>query len=842
MALTRGKLVLSKKGKPQIEMDGKLFNPAQGELSQPIMARLKELNGAEVEFEREGGQPKRIREVGSQFVPAQAAAAPSGYSRASDRGKVRDRRTADQPPTMNRDFRNPYNFIPAPPRNMADPDLGDHEPLPQDRFHKDRISGRIRVAMQVVTPLLVPDPETCPDGQNEHKVFDVLKDADGKPRIPASNVRGMLRAAYEAVTNSRFGRFPKSVHEKRLAYRMEAREGLRLIPARIENGQIHLLTGTSRIRNDGSPDGPQYAAWLPRYSGPNKDTAHAVTYPDGSLPQHGDEVECWVQLFQHYRWDKKKNQHVADFQYWQVRSIAKVGGTPNAVQPSQATSPIDDRSWHEPQENMRRVRGWVCVTNANIDRKHDERVFFCEGTPPAGPFPLTNALRNQWKQLIENYQEIHEEELEERKKHHQAPDAYLGSEPGKTAWSRHVYTEQDRELRDGTLCYARLKNGNSSVEALFPVMIARELYPISPWDLLHSSLRPASKISELSPADRVFGWVMGDPGNQQREQRNPTAVRGLLRIGPVTSESSAEDAIETFPGDGLPLAILAAPKPQQGRFYVAASPKGDAQRDGLTKLQAGYAAGKGLRGRKVYPHHKDLPATHWANPLEDRTQHGESPWQEYRRPMKDGQEQRDSQNRSMKGWIKPGARFCFDIHVTNLSKVELGALLYLLSLPEGHYHRFGGGKPLGFGSVRLTVEDCDLRTADDLRAKYRSWHVPATANEKLCQEAVACFQEAVCRAYGGAGGNGSFEQVPFIAAFQRACEGFDDALPVHYPRVTKNPNPDGESFQWFVANERQGARLALRDLVRDPGLPILQDGQSRAGNYQAGRTQQRRRN
>ncbi len=74
MALERGKLVLNKKGKPQIEMDGKLFNPAQGELSQPIMARLKELNGAEVEFEREGGQPKRIREVGMPFEPPRETA------------------------------------------------------------------------------------------------------------------------------------------------------------------------------------------------------------------------------------------------------------------------------------------------------------------------------------------------------------------------------------------------------------------------------------------------------------------------------------------------------------------------------------------------------------------------------------------------------------------------------------------------------------------------------------------------------------------------------------------------------------------------------------------------
>ncbi len=805
MALERGRLVLSKKGKPQIEIDGKLFNPAQCELSQSILSRLKQLNGAEVEFEREGGQPRKIREVGSQFAPAQAAAAPSGYSRASDRGKVRDRRTADQPPTMNRDFRNPYNFIPAPPRKTDDPDLGDYKPVPQDRFHPDRFTGRIRVVMETITPLLVPDPNTCREDESGHKTFALLLGKDGKPLLPSSSVRGMLRSAYEAVTNSRFGRFPKNDHGKRLAYRMEAKGGLRLIPARIENGKITLLCGTSDIKNDGSPDGPQYAAWVPRYSGRDKTTDNALKYPDGSLPQHGDEVECWVESVRHGS---------GRFEYWKVTKIerngANIGNLP-------ATS--------------KRIRGWVCITNANINRKHDERVFFSEGTPPTGPFPITDELREQWRQLIENYQEIHEEDLKRRERQNQAPDEYLGPEPGRTAWSRHVYTEQDRELRDGTLCYARLKNGNSSVEALFPVMIARELYPISPWDLLHSSLRPASKISELSPADRVFGWVMGDPGNQQREQRNPTAVRGLLRIGPVTSESSAEDAIETFPGDGLPLAVLAAPKPQQGRFYVAASPQGEAQNDRLSKTEAGYTANKGLRGRKVYPHHSGLPADHWQNALEDRTQNPNGPWQEYRRPMKDNYEQRDDQNRSILGWVKSGTRFGFDIHVANLTKVELGALLFLLQLPEGQYHRFGGGKPLGFGSVRLSAAECKLMTGELLCERYRAWSDQCRC-EDISEGAVAAFKEAVTNAYGRADGNGSFEQVSFIEAFLKACMGFDDRLPVHYPRVTRQPSPDGESFKWFVANEKDVARFALGDLAQDPGLPTLQDVQASGGTHQ----------
>jgi CRISPR-associated protein (TIGR03986 family) len=293
--------------------------------------------------------------------------------------------------------------------------------------------------------------------------------------------------------------------------------------------------------------------------------------------------------------------------------------------------------------------------------------------------------------------------------------------------------------------------------------------------------------------------------------------------------------VETFPGDGLPLAILAAPKPQQGRFYVAASSNGEAQPDGLSKAEAGYAPGKGLRGRKVYPHHGGLPAGHWENPLEDRPQNPQSPSQEYRRPRKeDGQEQRDDQNRSIRGWVKPGARFAFDIHVSNLSKVELGALLFLLQLPEGHYHRFGGGKPLGFGSVRLEISECTLRTGQALGERYRSWKSQGSP-EDIPSDAVKAFKEAVVRAYCRPA-SGSFEQVSFIEAFLKSCQGFGVRLPVHYPRVTAQPSPDGESFKWFAANEKNVARFALPNLVQDSGLPLLRDAKAQAGEHQRRRS------
>ena len=605
--LRRGMLKVTKKGKGsmvQVLIDGKPFNLAQGQLS----SNLTPTDGLEVEFVRVGGQPQQVRAVGKDFVAQQAMAQRTHNSGKRREQEQRPRITGHQQSHEGRtqvaeqkeqtsanpkkDFHNPYNFVPAPPRNTNHPELGDHCPVRQDAFDPQRYPRRIRVRVIAPTPLRGPDPDPAKvdEDNNGHKTFHLRVDANDLPAIPPSSVRGMLRSAYEAVTNSRFGRFP-AIHKTRLMHR-------------------------------------------------------------------------------------------------------------ESIKP------------------FRKVE-----------------------------------------------------------------------------------------------------------------------FQASAWDLLDESLRPPATIDKLSPADRVFGWVR-DPDSQsnQKAKNQRVAARGLLRVGPVFCESHIANAVESFPCPGLPLAILSTPKPQQGRFYVAKSPDGDAQDDGLSKVQAGYSLGKGLRGRKVYPHQHGLPDTHWENPTEDRTQLGTDPsanYQEYRRPQKNAQEQRDDQNRSFLSWVKPGAEFTFDLHVQNLSKVELGALLWLLTLPVDHFFRFGGGKPLGIGSVRLTIDECDVLTGDELRSRYTAWH---TENPPAgpCETVIQAFKEALSDAYPPTKHGSGFNDISFIRAFLVACQGFQNNqgrpsnLPIHYPRATTDgqpgpPNPDGESFRWFVANEKSGARYALRDLSTDNGLPTLPD-------------------
>ncbi len=359
----------------------------------------------------------------------------------------------------------------------------------------------------------------------------------------------------------------------------------------------------------------------------------------------------------------------------------------------------------------------------------------------------------------------------------------------------------------------------------------------SPHDLLPPRLRPATALDELSPADRVFGWV---------KQQGHGAWRGSLRIGAVRCET--DNAIEAL-GDevngrrrGLPLAILSTPKPQQAHFYVARDACGGAQDDGLPKDKATYAPGKGLRGRKVYPHHAQVSddTDYWdaKEAYADARQHqaralkvnGKQVYREYvRHPKKpeDPSSNRDEQNRSMTEWVRPGVVFSARLEVENLNKAELGALLWLLDLPDGHCLRLGYGKPLGFGSVQVRLRAVDLVSGAGRKEQLSSLLPVQLAEgqriadiDKARERFVKAFQAAIEKAYGT--GQGSFAQVPFITAFLKAAKGIED-MPVHYPRTQPQPDPKGENFRWFGDNERE-MRLALPDLVASAsvGLPYME--------------------
>ena len=88
-------------------------------------------------------------------------------------------------------FINPYNFV------SLGSDVQRTEPI------DGTLSGKIKINLIARTPLAIPDTEQVTVDNNEHKTFPFFRVRVGdNPVIPGSQLRGMLRSAYETLSNS----------------------------------------------------------------------------------------------------------------------------------------------------------------------------------------------------------------------------------------------------------------------------------------------------------------------------------------------------------------------------------------------------------------------------------------------------------------------------------------------------------------------------------------------------------------------------------------------------------------------------------------------------------------
>lgn len=766
--------------------------------------------------------------------------------------------------TTKGDFHNPYNFIPAPPfkpdapaggKGVGTQAIGLEQGLPagHHRWHEERYSGRIDIEIKAITPLLMPDPHPRTE-DNGHKIYSTLRDEKGHPIIPVTSLKGALRSAYEAITNSRMGVMDG---EDRLAYREPTDAALKKIPCRIEEIRPD-GTATLGLYHDPDNKGRFGMAWFPV---DKKSPAEIVA-------AHRSHLQCAKAIIAPVRFDVKDSRSGSTKETMQIYSVldfAFCNGGDKRRQPLRSF-------FKKPSLKSRGIEhhytangspfaatGYLLASNVrNFPAHHDERLFFVKDDEASkkafddNKLHLSAAeferLSDEWSNLIRNARSQHEKALQ---KDRPGPDS---------KHSRHLYddpSERDgTKLKIGDMFYVTVRGthaaGDRAIASMSPVLISRALYDKSPRDLLHPSLLPATSLDQLSPADRVFGWA---------HENGDGAFRGQARIAPVRFVSG--EGIAAFAG-ALPLAILGQPKPSQWLFYGAADQTGKPLPPGTQGGAEGYKEGMGIRGRKAYPHQKAAAAAsnYWdrtsalqnAQKPINATVDGENPpalqpmpdnagsaglYREFVRRQgkltrigKDGRitEQvekpnADDQNRSISDWIGPGSTFQTSIDVINLSREEFGALLWLLDLnaaeavnPRKRYHlKLGGGKPLGFGSAEVRIVDAQIFTG---RAKARALAAfmgkPDVIDEMQRAALIADYRAWMARHYAD---GADFAGISFIKAFLQAATGHDDGLATHYPRLAGAPDPMGENFRWFMHNSRsRGTKETLGPLATDPGL------------------------
>ncbi len=126
--------------------------------------------------------------------------------------------------------------------------------------------------------------------------------------------------------------------------------------------------------------------------------------------------------------------------------------------------------------------------------------------------------------------------------------------------------------------------------------------------------------------------------------------------------------------------ILSSPNPAVYQNYLE-QPSGSEKTN--TNLHNWNTSHARIRGYKLYWHR-------------NTAEKGENSWSE-------GTIIKGSQRTTIQP-IRSGTRFQGAIRFENLSEIELGALLYVLQLPENCAHKIGMGKPLGLGSVRIEAK------------------------------------------------------------------------------------------------------------------------------------------
>jgi CRISPR-associated protein (TIGR03986 family) len=509
-------------------------------------------------------------------------------------------------------FLNPYNFV----RNLtkprpADHVLGDCPPPPHDRYVG--LTGRMTCNVEAVTSLFVSDShginKKVVDGK-EHYSYRFFE-YGGKPALPASSLRGMIRSVFEAVTNSCFGVFDG---HKRLEFREGSEYGRKVK----SNACIVCRLAQPATESHPAIDGEIKLCHV------------------GKIPAYYESSEAWKNLLGHKLsgdpWQcgdrvvarAKKRKHD-----WLVCEIAE---TQQALQ--------------RLQKEEEYVEGWLKITGKGEDTNKRSEALFLDPDlhERKDNVAFSYEVQRDFNFVLAN--QIHEEDL--------------------------PISPQSNALGVGNLVWVDVTGGKNRLYArrIVRVQVPRVPYRQTVGNLLQNGhLHHCVNYDDLCPACRVFGWVHERPSKEMEH----TAYAGRLGFGHANLTNTP-----SLYKEEIPFAILSTPKPTTTCFYLL-------DRDGKPSATVTYDTDDAqLRGRKFYRHH------------------GEARPKEYKRAEK------DHQNRTVRNALKSGAAFTFRVQFENLAPLELGALLYAVELEDQMVHRLGYAKPLGFGSVKVTVETVEI--------------------------------------------------------------------------------------------------------------------------------------
>jgi len=320
--------------------------------------------------------------------------------------------------------------------------------------------------------------------------------------------------------------------------------------------------------------------------------------------------------------------------------------------------------------------------------------------------------------------------------------------------------------------------------------------PATAWDFfaaLSPRLLPLHNFRPLSPAELIFGVVAENPESRQTK-RGAFALASRVRVSDALPTAGQSDLL----GERITLKILSSPKASEVTAPASSLP-GVASpctvlymknREGRSSYIPKETLRPGLhipQGRKFYLHHQVAA--------------GQTPWRTQVRPPDPNANQKNSVQP-----INSGKRFEFTVQFDNLHPIELALLLYALKPTDQFRHKLGMGKPLGLGTVTVTIEE-----QRQVLREQRYTLAGLAANRATKPNWFPGLRNAAA------------QQVP--AEIHQAIVALGEQAPpagqVRYPLTVSQTDLEGETFKWFVENQRTRTRW-LKPISENQGkLPPL---------------------
>lgn len=480
-------------------------------------------------------------------------------------------------------------------------------------------------------------------------------------------------------------------------------------------------------------------------------------------------------------------------------------------EPSQRVPIFDENTLtgEDLQQNLTKQIGYVYLTTDPDDlsknsttfaKKMAERVFFTETRISPERATIPPGTQNH-PSPVERYFQI-------LKSYSQNWDAETGNTPN-------IFIRQSKILlsnkTNSFLAYAVLsesQEGHKIVDALVPISVGRNAYAMSPLELAQRShIAPAKQLFELSPADRLFGYVAysdrSTPGSNG-ESEPSSSLKGRISITDVTyAEGGGGVGKATSP---LRLRPLLGPRPSSARRFLTRA-DGSNINSSIHKVRRSQYFStdpKQALGATTYP----IDRTAWAQ-IDKATGF----------PKKALKTPSDTNNvtSEVNSYVKAGTKFVATIHYEALTHFELAWLLWILdptnlvprtqcqqqtsSTPSDQvgYLRLGTGKPLGLGVVEVALSPNGFQASKTVANDGNTPSLCSAYTQLTgCLGTVATitdhtqFQVPI-----------EYLNTPWVEAFQRSCFGYDDAFDVRH--FTLDENKENNRTDWATGLPVEGA-------------------------------------